>query len=1808
MKKNFTSALKFCIALTIFFSILIFSAKAQIVNTYNSTTTWVCPPGVTTIKVECWGAGGAGGGANTKRTGGGGGGGGAFAINNTVTVVPGTTYTITVGTGGVGTTGNGASGGPSIFGSSISAFGGVGGSSPSTAATSASGGAGGTGGFGGTTYFVGGNGSNSTYISTSNYTSGSGGGGAGSTSAGAAAVGLVGGVGGTLEGGAGGNGFDATAGAVNGNPGAAIGAGGGGGIRDNNSGTQRNGGNGANGQVRITYTLPACVTPTAQPTALVLTPAATTIAGSFTAAASVNSYLVVRTSSATAPSNPIDGTTYFVGSSSLGGYIESVGSSTTFISTGLSTTTQYWYWVFSYNNICTGGPLYNIVAPLTNNATTLTPACVAPISQPTSLILTPTITTIAASFTAASGTDGYLVIRTSTSTAPSNPANGTTYTTGTSALGGFVESVGAATTYTSTGLSGGVQYWYWIYGYNSLGGCSGGIQYNTTSPLTNNTTTLLPPCSSPISPASSLVLTAYSLSISGTFTASASANRYLVIRTATATAPSNPVNGTTYTAGTSALGGFIEGVGTSTTFNSIGLAANTTYWYWVFAYNGVSCSGGPLYYTATPATANATTVSCGSLTNVALITSTAGASQSGSTYTFNWSALPWSLGHVPTSCENVLLQLDRTSATSNEDIDVNLDVNVSILNFKMSNISNTARRIVFGTKGSSTFLITGDAVMECPGGTISNKFNRCVFSNTKSTTITGNLTLGRVGTLTASTEGHSAIGSTGSSSNQVFNVKGNMTFNPRGYTTDEWTVFNFDNGGTQFIYNNTRPLTTDTIQPVLFEDLRIGLTNPTTLIMQGSMYDGYIESVGRAGVTIGPNSALDLPANYSMNVISGGSTSLLKMQANSKLRLGGDRSINDIYGGVHGVAGSNFPGGFTYNLDPTSTIEYYGNNSITQTIFNGVTYKNLLVTNSVQSNMVAPPFPAGTAHAQKITTGPIVSNTSININGFADVVLGTLGSSTNTVQSDGPLNILTDGGLFCNANVVSGVGAFTMNAFSTLGMGHAQGISPSGSATGNIQMTGGRTYNTTGNYVYNGIVPQITGVGLPAVAVNDLTIDNPTTVTIANNQLVNGVHLLKQGVFNIQTNKITVNGVGIMNAITGKMKADQGIVEMKGNTGTAQNLSGNWFVNKTINILTNANTTGISVASVPADTLLISEALDYNGVTGSTITTNDNLTLLSRLTKTANFGNATGNAIVGKVNVERYMFARSAWRLLATPIQIATSPTVSQAWRENNAPHTATGYGTRITGPSGTYGPAGTLDDYSINPSLKSYNAATNNFTGVVNTNTTPIANLKGYYVFVRGDRSAAAIIGLSGITNLRIKGDLRTGTQIFPVPANKFESVGNPFASRIDMRTVNKANVVNAFYVWNPNNTGLYNVGSYEAYLYNAISGNYERVGDGFIRNYIESGEAFYLQSNVASPSGTITIKETDKGNGSANVSRPGVALPSLDLLLYAQNADSSMYVTDGIKMNFDSTNSNDIDNNDVRKINNSYDNIALKNGTTNLIVERRGNLQATDTLRFNISGMRVANYRLDIDPTMLNYPGLEATLVDKFLQTKTTVSFIDVTNIAFTITADAASRATDRFMIVFRAIPTVRFNNIAAIRNADKAVKVNWSVDNEVNVENYTVEHSTDGINFAVIGLEAATMNNGGMVNYTRLHSNASEQKNWYRIKANSAFGSPIYSAIALVSELSKTASNPNASITIVPTVVTDGQVNVILTNQVEGKYSLVITNAVGQIIKQSQVNVDNDKFTYNLKTGTIAKGTYQLTVINTVGEKTSMAFIVK
>lgn len=222
--------------------------------TTAETTTWTAPAGVSRVQYLVV-AGGAGGG-NGYDSGGGGGGGGGMVLTGNATVVPGETYTVTVGAGGTGgadtrTNNNGTAGENSVFGSVTALGGGFGqGSRTATPTARYTGGAaqiatvtppqGGGGGGGG----------------------GSGGGGGGATGAGTNGSGTTAGTGGTgttssitgssVTYGAGGNGGNYN---VNNNDGAAGGAntGKGGGAGSSTSSNSGGGGNGGSGIVVLRY-------------------------------------------------------------------------------------------------------------------------------------------------------------------------------------------------------------------------------------------------------------------------------------------------------------------------------------------------------------------------------------------------------------------------------------------------------------------------------------------------------------------------------------------------------------------------------------------------------------------------------------------------------------------------------------------------------------------------------------------------------------------------------------------------------------------------------------------------------------------------------------------------------------------------------------------------------------------------------------------------------------------------------------------------------------------------------------------------------------------------------------------------------------------------------------------------------------------------------------------------------------------------------------------------------------------------------------------------------------------------------------------------------------------------------------------------------------------------------------------------------------------------------------------------------------------------------------------------------------------
>lgn len=227
-------------------------------QTFTSNSTFTVPAGVTSITVELWGGGGRGG----SRTSGdnfgcGGGGGGAYA-RSVLSVTPGQVYDVFVGAGSTSTAAGGDSrfrlqpAGPDLVRA-------TGGNTPGNNSTT-----GATGGSAGTSLGdvtrVGGNGANGFFGTGTDY--GGGGGSAAGTSANGTSATNQNGAVAPAGGGDGGNGFSSTNTTGSGSPGLTPGGGGGGALRYSSGGSPT-GGNGASGQVIVTWIVCSTITTTA---------------------------------------------------------------------------------------------------------------------------------------------------------------------------------------------------------------------------------------------------------------------------------------------------------------------------------------------------------------------------------------------------------------------------------------------------------------------------------------------------------------------------------------------------------------------------------------------------------------------------------------------------------------------------------------------------------------------------------------------------------------------------------------------------------------------------------------------------------------------------------------------------------------------------------------------------------------------------------------------------------------------------------------------------------------------------------------------------------------------------------------------------------------------------------------------------------------------------------------------------------------------------------------------------------------------------------------------------------------------------------------------------------------------------------------------------------------------------------------------------------------------------------------------------------------------------------------------------------
>jgi hypothetical protein len=193
----------------------------------------------------------------------------------------------------------------------------------------------------------------------------------------------------------------------------------------------------------------------------------------------------------------------------------------------------------------------------------------------------------------------------------------------------------------------------------------------------------------------------------------------------------------------------------------------------------------------------------------------------------------------------------------------------------------------------------------------------------------------------------------------------------------------------------------------------------------------------------------------------------------------------------------------------TGTINLNGNLYVSSGTFNFGVGNNSITTMNLSGNFYQTGgtlMSSGTGTA----TGKITFNKT-----------GTQSFNYSAGAVTGPVDYIVNSGSTLNIGTSTVIGNnFTLNSGGEIGIGSPDGITGSG-ATGNIQVTGTRTFNSGGYYLYNGTSDQVTGNGLPS-SVTKITINNGANLTLTGTTTITGTLNLMSGKILTPSNELIV--------------------------------------------------------------------------------------------------------------------------------------------------------------------------------------------------------------------------------------------------------------------------------------------------------------------------------------------------------------------------------------------------------------------------------------------------------------------------------------------------------------------------------------------------------------------------------------------------------------------------------------------------------------------------------------------------------------
>jgi hypothetical protein len=661
-------------------------------------------------------------------------------------------------------------------------------------------------------------------------------------------------------------------------------------------------------------------------------------------------------------------------------------------------------------------------------------------------------------------------------------------------------------------------------------------------------------------------------------------------------------------------------------------------------------------------------------------------------------------------------------------------------------------------------------------------------------------------------------------------------------------------------------------------------------------------------------------------------------------------------------------------------------------------------------------------------------------------------------------------------------------------------------------------------------------------------------------------------------------------------------------------LSGNVTVDAALSVTSGTLTTGANNLTLNASTgSAVIEAAGALNISGGTTDFNGrSVTFKSTASGTGYLANVAGTLNdATNVTVERYISAASnqAYRLL-TP-GVTTSTSIRANWQENTnnteIDYTSNsnpnpGYGTHITGSAdGSNGfDATTGGNAASAKSLYTYTPGNpGSWTAVANTNVNTLSATTGYLLYVRGSRFVNLTVnnaqnitnGTHGNTTLRATGTLQTGTINIPTStANNFVLVANPYAAplRWDATTGvyslanNSTNFENYVTIWDPNQS------TRGAYVTINSTGT---VSAGALTQNLQTGQAFFVKVKsdaVGTPN--FTLQESHKAtSNSLDAFRLGTQQELLRAGLFFTHTDNTRRQADGVVTVYDNNYSAAFDGDDAMQIANWDEDVAIVSNNKELSIESRPLADNGDTIFFNMARLREINYEWEFVAENFNAPGLTAYVQDAFTNTETAISLSGTTVVPFTVTSNAASKAANRFRVVYRTsgVLPVTLTSVKAFQQ-NNGITVAWNTQSESGMQQYEVEKSANGTSFSKVNTTPAKSGTSNSYNY--FDATPINGANYYRIKAISLNGDVKYSTIVVVR-----LGDKGTTLSVYPNPVKGNTVSIALNGLNKGNYTLSVFNQLGQQVLNRVVAHNGGNATQTIDLGKLSAGLYELRLSN-------------